>query len=225
MIPASLTELTRKSLRPAPTWPIRPAGGNYIVFNGLTNDEILIVNEEVNGDWQSGMLFGFQIVVAPAMPIATVPTISPNPAYALSPVTLTEVASSLSSMTYQWQTDGGSGGSLTNIPGATASTVVDYPPDQGISYTHQLCLRGGQQLWLGDFFGRHSHCQCGLSTHPDQQYDSFDWRSDSFNIYAFAGGTVTLAAAFNGTQPITNQWQVDTGSGFTDTGPACDHQP
>src|ERR1039457_6505747 len=74
-------------------------GGNYIVFNGLTNDAILIENVEPTGDYQAGKIFGFQIVATPATPITSAPLISPNPAYALSPVTLTEVASSQSPMT------------------------------------------------------------------------------------------------------------------------------
>lgn len=31
---------------------------------------------------------------------------------------------------------------------------------------------------------------------------------------AYVGGTVTFSASFGGTQPITNQWKVNTGSGF-----------
>jgi hypothetical protein len=60
-------------------------GGNYIVFNGLTNDAILIENVEPTGDYQAGKIFGFQIVATPATPITSAPLISPNPAYALSP--------------------------------------------------------------------------------------------------------------------------------------------
>ncbi|HEX9045693.1 MAG TPA: immunoglobulin domain-containing protein, partial [Verrucomicrobiae bacterium] len=36
--------------------------------------------------------------------------------------------------------------------------------------------------------------------------------SPSTNVYA--GSTVTFAASFGGTPPLTNQWKVDTGSGF-----------
>lgn len=187
--------------------------GDYIVFNGLTNDAILIQNVEPVGDYQAGKLFGFQIVATPATPITSAPEISPNPAYALSPVTLTEVASSQSPMTYQWQTDGGSGGSLTNIPGATNSTVVVVPLDQGASYAINCdCV-------VANTFGSVTSLPAILNVNAASQ-PILTSDTTPFNIYAFAGGTVTLAAAFDGTQPITNQWQVNTGSGFTNIGPA-----
>ena len=66
----------------------KTGSGNYIVFNGLTNDAILIQNVEPVGDYQAGKLFGFQIVATPPVPLTTALQISPNPAYALSPVTL-----------------------------------------------------------------------------------------------------------------------------------------
>jgi len=191
----------------------KTGSGDYIVFNGLTNDAILIQNVEPVGDYQAGKLFGFQIVATPATPITSAPLISPNPAYALSPVTLTEVASSQSSMTYQWQTDGGGGGSLTNIPGATDSTVIVAPPDQGGSYAINYdCV-------VANFFGTVTSLVAVLNVNaasgPILTSDT-----TPLNIYAFAGGTATFAAAFNGTQPITNQWQANTATGFTNIGPA-----
>ena len=112
----------------------RTGSGNYIVFNGLTNDAILIRNAEPTGDYQAGKIFGFQIIATPDQPITMAPTISPNPAYATSPVSLSEAAYSPFAMTYQWQTDGGSGGSLTNIPSATSSnpTCNDWARQESI---------------------------------------------------------------------------------------------
>ena len=190
------------------------AGGNYIVFNGLTNDAILLVTEQADGGWQSGKLFGFQIVATPPTPISSLPAISPNPAYALSPVTLTEVASSHSPMTYQWQTDGGSGGSLTNIPGATASTEVVTPPDQGATYAINFdCVVTNE---FGSVTSLVATLNVNAASAPILTRDT-----TPANIYAFVGGTMTLQAAFNGTQPITNWWQADKGSGFTNLGSAA----
>lgn len=67
--------------------------------------------------------------------ITGLPTATPNPAYALSPVTLTATAAGPGTLGYQWQTDGGSGGSLTNIPGATGTNLVVIPPDTESTYT------------------------------------------------------------------------------------------
>jgi hypothetical protein len=196
------------------------SGGNYIVFNGLTNDEILLVNGQADNGWQSGKLFGFQVVATPPTPITSAPTVSLNPAYALSPVTLTEVASSYSPMAYQWQTDGGSGGSLTNIPDATNSTVVVAPPDIGSSYSMNFdCVVTNT---YGTVTSMVAVLNVKAASAPLLTSDTTPLKGDTtpLSIYAFAGGTVNLAAAFNGTQPITNQWQANTGSGFTNIGPA-----
>ena len=190
----------------------KTGSGNYIVFNGLTNDAILIQNVEPVGDYQAGKVFGFQIVATPKTPITSAPLISPNPAYALSPVTLTEIASSQSSMTYQWQTDGGSGGALTNIPGANLSTVVVAPPDQGSTYTiNYACV-------VANLFGSVTSLVSTLTVNAAST-PILSRDTTPLNIYAFAGGTVTFDAAFDGTQVITNQWQVNTGSGFNGFGP------
>ena len=191
----------------------KTSSGDYIVFNGLTNDAVLIQNVEPVGDYQAGKIFAFQIVATPATPISSAPEISPNPAYALSPVTLTEEASSQSPLTYQWQTDGGSGGSLTNIPGATASTVVVVPPDQGGSYAITY------DVVVANTFGTVTSLPAVLNVNAASA-PILTSDTTPANIYAFAGGTVTFAAALNGTQPITNQWQANTGTSFTNLGPA-----
>jgi len=188
----------------------KTGSGNYIVFNGLTNDAILIQNVEPTGDYQAGKLFGFQIVATPATPITSAPLISPNPCYALSPVTLTEVASSQSSMTYQWQTDGGSYAGMTNIPDATASNLVAYPPDQGSYTINYACVVANT---FGSVTSLTSTLTVNAASLPVLTRDT-----TPLNIYAFVGGTVTFDAAFDGTQPITNRWQVNKGSGFTDLG-------
>ena len=201
-VPSSATNYANKT-----------GSGDYLVFNGLTNDAILIQNVEPANDYQAGKLFGFQIVATPATPITSAPEISPSPVYALSPVTLTEVASSQSAMTYQWQTDGGSGGSLTNLPGATAATVVVVPPDQGSTYTISYdCVVANH---FGSVTSLTSILTVNAASVPVLTSDT-----TPLNIYAYAHSTVTFAAAFDGTQPITNQWQANTGSGFTNDGPA-----
>ena len=189
----------------------KTGSGNYIVFNGLTNDAILVQNVEPTGDYQAGKLFGFQIVATPPAPISSAPAFNANPVYAGSPVTVSESASSATPMTYQWQTDGGGGGALTNILNATNATVVVIPADQGSTYTINYACA------VANSFGSVTSLTSTLTVNsgiaPAVSRDT-----TPLNIYAYAGGTVTFDAAFNGTQPITNQWQVDTGSGFTGIG-------
>ncbi len=61
-------------------------------------------------------------------PVANAPGISPANAgtgtTAGTVVTLSENATGTSPISYQWQTDGGSGGALTNIPGAKGANLV-----------------------------------------------------------------------------------------------------
>jgi hypothetical protein len=68
-------------------------------------------------------------------PVAVAPTATPNPANALSLVTLTANAAGPGTLTYQWRTDGGTGGSLTNIPGATSNVFSMVPPNTGADYS------------------------------------------------------------------------------------------
>lgn len=64
----------------------------------------------------------------PGAPIANPPLESPSRANLGVPagtsVTLTALAGGVAPMSYQWQTDGGSGGALTDIPGATNAILV-----------------------------------------------------------------------------------------------------
>ena len=67
-------------------------------------------------------------LVLPAAPIANAPVESPSYAYlgvlAGTSVTLTADAVGSTPIAYQWLTDGGSGGVITNIPGATGTNLA-----------------------------------------------------------------------------------------------------
>jgi hypothetical protein len=66
-------------------------------------------------------------------PTANTPLISPeNTVYIGQTVTLTESALGSAPLYYQWQTDGGGGGSLTNIPAATGTNLVVTLPTNGV---------------------------------------------------------------------------------------------
>ena len=102
-------------------------GGNYSVFSGLTNDAVLIRTGSEQSGWGNGALNGFQIV--PVFPTALsvgTPTASvANPVAQGTTNTLSAaVIGGTAPYKYQWQTDGGSGGTLTNIPSGTNATLA-----------------------------------------------------------------------------------------------------
>ena len=71
----------------------------------------------------------------PAAPIASPPLESPSYAnlgvLAGTTVTLTASAAGSTPISYQWQTDGGSGGTLTNVPGAYQRQICQSAPPVG----------------------------------------------------------------------------------------------
>ena len=189
------------------------SSGDYIVFNGLTNDAILIENVEPDGSYQAGKIFGFQIVATPNTPIPSQPVATPNPVYATSPLAVVEQAySPVSPVTsYQWQTDGGSGGALTNIPGATSATLNEVPVDLLANYTLVLdCV-------VANSYGTVTSAPVSVTVYPAvAPVVSRD--TNPTNVYTFVGGSVTFGAGIAGSTPITNVWQVNKGSGFVGIG-------
>ena len=80
-------------------------------------------------------------------PTANTPVVSPeSTVYVGQTVTLTESALGMGTLSYQWQTDGGGGGSLTNIPGANGTNVIVTVPNPG-TYNFNIIVTnnyGGQ---------------------------------------------------------------------------------
>ncbi len=65
-------------------------------------------------------------------PSVSTPVVSPSGVISHgSSVTITSSATGSQPLSYQWQTDGGSGGALTNIPGATSLSLTYTPPSTG----------------------------------------------------------------------------------------------
>jgi len=109
--------------------------------------------------------------------------------------------------TYQWQTDGGSGGALTNIPGATSLGYTNIPAnlypggsDYTISYDFIVANSAGSVTSSVVAVTVHA------ATAPIITQDT----SPTNLIVSYVGGTQTLTAAFDGTQPITYQWFANT---------------
>jgi hypothetical protein len=73
-------------------------------------------------------------------PTANTPVAAPqSTVYIGQTVTLAESALGTGTLSYQWQTDGGEGGSLTNIPEATGTQVEVTPPSAG-TYNYDVIV-------------------------------------------------------------------------------------
>lgn len=92
-----------------------PTNGGVMTFGGSHNFDAV-----------------FDLGMKSDAPTANTPIVSPkNTVYIGTSVTLTETALGLAPLYYQWRTDGGSGGSLTNIPSATGTNIFATPPTTG----------------------------------------------------------------------------------------------
>jgi len=164
----------------------------------------------LNGQTPDGnvAMMGIQIYAAFSGPaVAGVISVSPvGSLYTGEPVVLTEyTVSGALPLTYQWQTDGGSGNTPTNIPGATgANLTVNTAAFAAGTYQYQVVVSNGS----------------GSSTSPVQTFTITTSApvlatdiaaSPSPEVYV--GEPTSLSASFAGSEPITYQWFLNTGSG------------
>jgi PKD repeat protein len=185
-------------------------GANYMSFNGLTNDAILL-RLQTSGYGQG--LDGFQIIpIFPTIPTAGDPTFNPSSTvYAGVPVTLTEVATGdliHKELFYQWRQDTNSDYVVTNlIVDATNSTYSFTPPNAASTYTISF------DVIVTNVFGAATSSVVTLTVNPAvAPYVTSD--TAPATAYAFANGSQAFSAAFGGPIPITYQWEGDTGSGY-----------
>ena len=136
-------------------------------------------------------------------PVATPPTPSlTGSIYAGSPVTLSETAGGSAPLTYQWQTDNGSGVTpLVNINGANSTNVVVTPGNAG-AYAYDVVV--------GNSSGTVTSSVVSLTVLAPSAPVTNAVITPGTNIYAFANGAVSLNDTFVGTLPITYQWQGNT---------------
>jgi hypothetical protein len=119
---------------------IKPSGGGWCAMAVATNTSYLggqLSMIPTNGGTMSLASYYdavFDLGMKADLPTANTPTVSPkSTVYAGTgiSVTLTESALGSAPLYYQWRTDGGGGGSLTNIPGATDTNLVVTTPTAG----------------------------------------------------------------------------------------------
>ena len=183
------------------------ANGTALIFQvggGSTsgNDTFYLDNLSLNARWVG------------TIPTPYPPAASPTNAFfalSVSGVTIAESSGGAPPLYYQWQTDGGSGGTLTGIPNATNLTFVFNTNVVG-TYVFD-CV-------VSNSFGAVTSSYAPVYVLPASapQLTSDMNRSGTLlitNVYSFIGGSASFNAVFGlGTQPITNQWIANTGSGY-----------
>jgi hypothetical protein len=186
-------------------------GANYMVFDGLTNDAILIRLQ--SHGYGSGMN-AFQFVpIFPTLPSSNAPTFSPSSTvYAFVPVTVTETATGdpfHPQLWYQWYDDGATGGPVTHLlTDATNATYNLVPTNNTSAYSIQyVCV-------VSNIFGVSTSTPAILTVNPAvAPYVTQDTTpgpgSSQATVYAYAGGSISFSAAFGGTPP-TYLWQSNS---------------
>jgi len=172
------------------------------------------VSGKINYGSQTATAFsdaGFDVGLTPLLVSPNQPTYTPNvnPIYAGTPVTLNEVASG-NGLSYQWQTDGGSGGTLTNIPGATKVNLpVNTTRFADGTYTYDVIVtttdNGGVSVT--------SPTVALTVTDPSAPILTTDISSSpdiSSSTTSYVGLNQSFSASFIGTLPISYQWYVAT---------------
>jgi len=173
---------------------IQAAGGpNSVTYNSVAD------NYNQNFD------LGFSDLSVLNKPLAPAPSVSPaTTVYGGTTITLTEVALG-ANLHYQWQTDAGYG-TLTNIPGATKSNLVQsalYNASVGpVSYDVIVTNVNGAAT--------STVVQVTINA-PSAPILNADLANLTPSMYA--GGTLTFSASFAGTLPISYQWMTNSGSG------------
>jgi hypothetical protein len=186
-------------------------GGNYMFFNGFTNDAVLI-RLQTTGYGQGLNAFQF-IPVFPTNPTPSLPVISPSSVvYAGVPVTITEAATGdpfHTNLWYQWFDDAGLGGAVTHaILNATNATFNFTPTNNSSTYNIQYVVM------VTNIFGASTSAPVTLTVNPAvAPFVTQDTTPGPGNglatVYAYAGGSVSFSGAFGGT-PATYLWQSNS---------------
>ena len=156
-------------------------------------------------------LYGTNGISPILTPIGLTPT---NSVWGSETLTFSESAFGSIPLTYQWQTDGGGGGALTNIDGATATNLVVVTSANPGTYNYQVIVTNIYGVATSAVA---SYVVLGLQP-PELTQDTGTGDFGVItNILAFTNGSVNFYAAFLGAPPVTNQWllQRDSGGGYT----------
>jgi hypothetical protein len=134
-------------------------------------------------------------------------TVAPaNPVYAGTPVTLSGTVSGSLPITYAWQSDGGSGGlNWTNFSNASTNIYdLDTTSMAAGTYEYRLVVANADGVVTG---------APGTLVLLAASGPVLVANTTVVPAAVFAGNTVTLSAAFAGTQPMSYQWFYATNGG------------
>ena len=145
--------------------------------------------------------------IAPILsPVVLTPT---NSVWGGETLTFSESAFGSTPLSYQWQTDGGSGGTLTNIIGATLTNLVVVTSTNPGTYSYQVIVSNSFGSGISAVV---SYVVMGLNAPAiTQDTGQADFGANT-NLLGFIGGNVYFYAAFIGAPTVTNQWLFGTNS-------------
>jgi len=170
--------------------------GSSFTINGTTPDGnvALMGMEIVNPD--EGAVIADQIRLSPGG----------QTIYAGLPVTLTEIPlSGLSPFGYQWLTDGGSGGALTNVPSATNSTLpVNTSTFSTGTYNYEVIVTNS--------LGMSTSAVLAVSITASAPILLADISPQPTNE-CYVNEDTEFTTSFGGTLPIVYQWYFNNGTG------------
>lgn len=179
---------------------------DLVEFGQVTGSSFTITGQTPDG---TVAMMGLEIVNPAAGPALAQPIdVAPSGEiiYQGDPVTLTEYPYGATPLSYQWETDNGTGGTLHAISGATNSTLSVNTSSLSGNYSYQVIVSNASGSSISPV------TTVAVATSAPVLVTDI---SPTPNDEAYTGETVTYSPAFGGSQPISYQWMVDMGSGLT----------
>jgi hypothetical protein len=173
---------------------IPPGGGAVKYFPADADSATFAVNVSLTG-----------------YPAVGIISATPNPIYALSPLTLTNSVNSPGPYTNQWQTNtdfsGALGGTWVNVPGANGLSLTTIPPNLG-AYIIDF------QFIASNAVGSVTSAVAAVTVNPASA-PIINTDITPTQITTYVGGSASFNATFTGTLPLTNDWQGATNGSMT----------
>ena len=147
----------------------------------------------------------------PQTPVPTPPTYTPNisPIYAGTTVTLNEACGGPGPFTYQWYTDNGSGGDLSNLVGGNSSNLVVATTALTGTYSYEVVVTNS--------FGAATSAVVALAiSGSNSPIVAVDITASPVTVASFVGDSETFTVSMAGTLPITYQWQFSPNADGSD---------
>jgi CSLREA domain-containing protein len=188
---------------------------NNAVLGTISGADPQIAAGKANATYTAGAVGGTgsadatvdHATVTATITISQPPTVNTNPTDQTvcdgGSVTFTASANGVPSPTVQWQVSTDGGGSFTNIPGATTTTLTftATAAENGNQYRAVFTNTGGSATTTA--------ATLTVNTAPTVT-------TNPSNVTTCEGATASFSAAANGSPAPSVQWQVSSGGPFTD---------